>query len=100
MNYCADAGVRGILSFGMGMTLREGNREYYYDALDRHFPGLKERYIRTYGNAYELASPNTAKLTKIFHSFCRTHGILYRQNEIFAYLSELPDGGFEQTSLF
>ena len=100
LNYCADAGVRGILSFGMGMTLREGNREYYYDALDRHFPGLKERYIRTYGNAYELASPNTAKLTKIFHSFCRTHGILYRQNEIFAYLSELPDGGFEQTSLF
>ena len=100
LNACADAGVRGILCFGMGMTLREGDREYYYDALDRHFPGLKEKYISLYGNSYVLDSPNSAKLMHIFRSFCRSNGIMYRQSEIFAYLNEFPDDGFEQTSLF
>lgn len=54
---CAEAGVKGIVYFGAGVTLREGSREYFYAQLDRHFPGLKERYIRTYGDAYELLSP-------------------------------------------
>ena len=99
LNCCADAGVKGILCFGMGMTLREGDREYYYDALDRHFPGLKEKYISLYGNAYELPSPNTPRLNEIFRSFCRSHGIMHRQDEIFAYRNEFPDDGCEQTSL-
>ena len=41
LNYCAEAKVYGIVNFGMGMTLREGNREYFYRRLDRLFPGLK-----------------------------------------------------------
>ena len=53
---CIDAGVKGILCFNMGLTLREGNREYFYGQLDRHFPGMKQRYIRSFGNAYELNS--------------------------------------------
>ena len=97
---CLDTGVKGILCFGMGMTLREGNREYYYDALDRHFPGLKERYISLYGNAYVIDSPNSARLTRLFQSFCREHGIMHRQDEIFAYLNEFPGDRYEQTSLF
>ncbi|MDE7233308.1 MAG: radical SAM protein, partial [Lachnospiraceae bacterium] len=36
LEYCRDAGVYGIICFGMGMTLRQGDREYYYAALDRH----------------------------------------------------------------
>ena len=100
LNSCADAGVKGILCFGMGMTLREGDREYYYDALDRHFPGLKEKYISLYGNSYVLDSPNSAKLMHIFRSFCRSNGIMYRQSEIFAYLNEFPEDVYEQTSLF
>ena len=39
---CAQVKVKGIICFDMGLTLREGDREYYYAALDRHFPGLKE----------------------------------------------------------
>ena len=66
----ADAGVKGILNFGMGLTLRSGNREYFYRQLDRHFPGLKEQYIRTYGNAYELPSPRSDALWKLFHELC------------------------------
>ena len=87
LDYCVRAGVKGVINFGMGLTLREGNREYFYRQLDRHFPGLKERYIRTYGNAYELESPNSPWLTGLFHRVCEEKGILHDNNQIFAYLN-------------
>ena len=46
---CKEAGVYGIMTFGIGLTLREGDREYYYDKLDKYFPGLKNKYIKRYG---------------------------------------------------
>ena len=88
---CAEAKVKGIICFDMGLTLREGDREYYYAALDRHFPGLKEEYIRTYGNAYEVPSPRSRELMDLFRSFCRDHGILYRPEECFEYLNTMPE---------
>ena len=94
---CAGAGVKGFISFGMGLTLREGDREYYYAALDMHFPGLKEKYIRTYGNAYEVPSPDSAKLTKLFTDFCRDRGMMYREEDCFEYMHRLPDR-YVQTS--
>lgn len=84
---CGDAGVRGIINFGMGLTLREGNREYFYARLDRHFPGLKERYIRTYGNAYDVASPDQDALLKLFHERCEKYGIWHDNDQIFRYMS-------------
>ena len=83
----------------MGLTLREGDREYYYAALDRHFPGLKERYIKEYGNAYELPSPNTKKLMAVFLNTCREQGILSTPDACFAYLQEFPEK-YRQLSLF
>ena len=71
---CADAGVKGIICFGMGVTLREGSREHYYTQLDRKFPGLKERTIRTYGSAYELRSAHHRELEALFHSLCGKYG--------------------------
>ena len=94
---CGRARVKGIISFGMGLTLREGDREYYYAALDRHFPGLKERYIRTFGGAYELPSPNSGALMKLLRDYCREHGIMDREEDCFAYMGHLPDR-FEQMS--
>jgi len=94
---CAQVKVKGIVCFDLGLTLREGDREYYYAALDRHFPGLKERYIRTYGNAYELPSPNSRQLMELFRSYCRDHGMMCRPEECFDYLNHLPDK-FEQMS--
>lgn len=91
LDYCIDAGVYGIISFGMGMTLRQGNREYFYAALDRHFPGIKEKYIRTFGNAYEISSPNEKRLREIFIERCTANGILTDRNEIFRYLNYLPE---------
>ena len=99
LDYCADAGVKGIVNFGMGLTLRDGNREYFYQKLDRHFPGLKEHYIRTYGNAYELPSPRERELNRLFHELCETRGILHNNDTIFRYLNTL-ESKQEQLSLF
>ena len=96
---CARVGVRGVIDFGMGMTLREGDREYYYAALDRYFPGLKERYIRCYGNAYEVPSPNAETLKAVFQRICRENGMLSDPEAIFAWMNELPER-YSQMNLF
>lgn len=83
---CVEAGVKGVLCFSMGLTLREGNREYFYAQLDRLFPGLKERYIRTYGNQYALNSPRNEELMRLFHETCEKAGLLHDVREIFTYL--------------
>ncbi len=98
LDACAQAQVKGIICFDMGLTLREGDREYYYAALDKFFPGLKEKYIRTYGNAYEVPSPDSRELMNLFRSFCRENGILYRPEECFDYLQTLPER-YEQMTL-
>lgn len=99
LDYCIKAEVKGIICFNMGVTLREGDREYFYAALDKHFPGLKERYIGKYGNAYELLSDNNKKLMEIFHSECKKHSIMSDVNECFSYLNEFPEK-YEQTGFF
>ncbi len=86
LNSCMEAEVKGVICFNMGLTLREGNREYFYDRLDKHFPGMKQRYIRAYGNAYELNSPRNTELLRLFHKTCEKAGILHENREIFTYL--------------
>ena len=101
LNCCLEAGVKGIMNMGMGVTLRDGDREYFYQALDRHFPGLKQKYQRTYGNAYEIMSPNHDRLTALFETACREAGILHRVEDVFAYLNEFPEEReYRQLSLF
>lgn len=99
LNECARVGVKGIIDFGMGLTLREGDREYYYQALDKYFPGLKEKYIETYGNAYELPSPNARELRNILKKICKENGILSTPEECFSYMNELPEK-YSQMSIF
>ena len=96
---CVRVGVKGIICFGMGLTLRDGDREYYYAALDKHFPGMKRRYIERYGDSYELPSPKAKELMNIFMDTCREHGLLCTPDECFGYLNELPEK-YEQMSLF
>ncbi|MCH5324424.1 MAG: radical SAM protein [Eubacterium sp.] len=99
LDYCFEAGVKGIISFGVGVTLRDGDREYFYLALDRHFPGLREKYHRTYGFSYECVSPNNDALMKIFHTECAKHGVMSRNEDVFRYIDEFPDPE-EQVRLF
>ena len=99
LKYCIEAEVKGIIFFGMGVTLREGDREYFYHALDRNFPGMKHKYIGTYGNAYNLPSPNEKKLMEHIRNECIKAGIMCSVEDCFAYLHELPEK-YVQQSLF
>ena len=99
LNECVRVGVKGIIDFGMGLTLREGDREYYYAALDRHFPGMKECYIRRYGNAYKLPSPNAKELMGLFQRICKDNEIMRTPDECFRFMQELPDK-YPQMSIF
>lgn len=97
LDECFRVGVKGIICFGMGLTLRDGDREYFYAALDKHFPGLKDKYIQRYGNAYEIPSPNSNKLMSLFMKRCKENGVMCTPDECFAYMNELPD---KQMNLF
>ena len=83
LNYCKEANVVGIICFGIGLTLRDGNREYFYEQLDKKFPHLKERYIKEYGNSYVIESKNNNKLMKLFHEFCAHNKIMHNNAAIF-----------------
>lgn len=98
---CAEMGVRGVICFGMGLTLRDGNREYFYRQLDRLFPGMKEKYIKTYGVQYEINSPRNKELMALFHKFCEEHGMLHDNGQIFEYLHTFEEkNAGVQLSLF
>ncbi|MDO4331456.1 MAG: radical SAM protein [Eubacteriales bacterium] len=101
LQYCIEAKVWGIICFGMGVTLREGDREYYYAALDRHFPGLRSRYQKKYGYRYEINSDRHSELMRLFHATCKKCRIESDIDKIFSYLHEFPENkGYEQMSLF
>ncbi len=99
LEYCTEAHVYGIINFGMGVTLREGNREYFYAALDKHFPGMWQKYHRKYGYAYELMSERNEELMEYFRETCRKHGIVCDNRECFQFLGEMPEK-YEQMRLF
>ena len=96
---CVRVGVKGIVCYNMGLTLRDGDREYYYAALDKYFPGMKEKYRKRFGNAYELPSPNAGNLMKLLYGICSKNEILSKPEECFRYIQEFPDK-FTQMSLF
>lgn len=100
LDLCVSAGVKGILCFGMGVTLRDGDREYFYAALDRNFPGVKRKYIERYKDAYECTSDNNGELMKIFRNTCRSHGIMCGIYEIFAYMRNFPGDTDGQLNIF
>ena len=100
LNYCVEAKVHGIICFGMGVTMREGNREYFYKKLDEYFPGMKDRYVEKYGYSYELTSDNNKKLMKIVREVCALNNILFGVDQCFEYLHTFEDKkGYEQLVL-
>jgi len=99
LDFCIEADVYGVICMGMGLTLRQGNRQYFYKKLDEHFPGLKERYIKEFGNDYSIPSPNSNELMELFHMKTSKHGILNDNNEIFQYLHDFPQNT-RQSTLF
>ncbi len=91
-------GAKFIHTF-MGMTLRENQRDYYFEKLNQNFVAIKEKYFKYYANKYNCVVPNYKKLYKIFTDECNKYGILYNMNDIInVYKKEIKDN--EQISLF
>lgn len=100
LEYCKEAGVKGIVYFGPGMTLRNGNREYFYKMLDKHFPLLKMRYLRNFKDSYEVYRKENVKIFDyIIQEFCKKNNILYDLDEVFYYINNIEPKK-EQLSLF
>lgn len=95
----AASGARFIYP-AFGMTMRDKQREYYYEKLQELFPDkrLVEQYIKRYGNYYECRSPKAKQLWHIFKEECEKHHILYNMKDIIhSYKSPYH---FEQFTLF
>lgn len=81
-----------------GVTLRQNQRDWYYKKLDQHFPGLKQQYINSFGNAYECRSPKAKALWSLFKKECDQFGLLYKMEDI---INGYKQGyGDQQLSLF
>ena len=93
----ADAGAKFVYP-AMGVTLRAGNREYFYEKLDAHFPGVKQKYMQAYGTQYMCTSPNAKRLWEIVAHQCGRLGLRYEMQEIIAAYK--AEQGRRQTSLF
>lgn len=91
MDYCIEAGVKGIITFGAGMTLREGNREYFYEQLDKHFPGKKARYIKSFGLNYSIQSPNSRAIMDIVWRRAKQNGLMHSTEAVFDYLNTFEE---------
>lgn len=78
-----EAGAKFIYA-AFGMTLRSNQREWYFDKLEKLFPGqnLSVRYAKTFGNRYECHSPRARKLWQCFSEECQKYGILYHMKDI------------------
>jgi len=100
LDYCVEAGVYGILCWGIGMTLREGSRDYFYAKLDEHFPGLKEAYQQKYGLNYVITSDNNEPLMKLFFEVCEKHKIAYGNDRLFEYMRTFTEKQGAQMELF
>lgn len=100
LKYCVEAKVQGIICFAMGLTLRDGNREYFYKKLDEHFTGMKDKYIEKYGNSYEITSDRNEKLMKLAKKICLDNNIMFGVDKCFEYLHKFEDKtSFEQLRL-
>lgn len=87
---CIGAEVKGIVNFEMGLTLRKGNREYFYRKLDENFPELRQRYVRQFKDSYSIPSPNAKALERIFERRTAENGIMNDADSIFSYIREFP----------
>ena len=95
----ADAGAKFIYP-GFGVTMRQGQREYFLRELDRAFPGehLSRQYLAWYGDRYRCPSPRARELWEVFAARCRERGLLYQMPHI---VSAATRGyGYRQLTFF
>lgn len=81
-----------------GVTMRDGQREYFLTRLDSLYPGMLDKYIKRYGSGYSCVSDNAKTLWRVFSEYCKKHGILYDMQSIIAAYKTGFSGG--QISMF
>jgi len=92
-----EAGVSWIYAGdGFGVTLRQNQREYYYEKLDELFPGTKLIYINRYGDSYICGVPDYS-LFEFFLSECAYYNIANNMDDI---IREILPPVMEQISFF
>jgi DNA repair photolyase len=85
----AESGVKWVYDGErFGVTLRMNQREHFFKKLDELFPGIKQKYIKQFGNSYGCVSPNNMELWKVFEAECRERKILYSMNDIIKYIKQ------------
>ncbi|HJJ59842.1 MAG TPA: radical SAM protein [Methanocorpusculum sp.] len=101
LEICKSTRVCGVICFGFGLTLREENREHFYQQLDREFPGLSEKYRQVFGSSYGCASPDSDRLLGILRGFCKKEGISSDTQKLFTFMNTLgeEDTGLQTTLL-
>ncbi|MFC1923199.1 radical SAM protein [Chloroflexota bacterium] len=72
-----EAGASYIIP-SFGMSLRDRQRDYYYDKLDKLFPGLRVAYEKQFGFQYHVPANNSSELEKEFQELCERWGIATR----------------------
>lgn len=77
-----DSGARFIFPW-FSVTLRDRQRDYFYQKLDELFPGLRKQYEKRFGNSYHCESPQSKNLYEFLHKECET-------NNIINFMSQLP----------
>ncbi len=96
VHHAAMSGAKFLYN-SMGVTLRENQRLYYYDWLDRLYPGMKNKYQQRFGNCYICESEKAAYLQRILREECDNAGIIYRMKDIIHNYKKDPV--YEQLSM-
>lgn len=80
----AKNGAKFVFTFAMGVTLRQNQRDHYFQQLLKLFPNepLVKKYIETYGYSYECSSPNNHRLMNVYIEECKKHNLLYKMEDI------------------
>lgn len=81
MRLASESGAKFIYP-AFGVTLRQNQRDWYYQKLDEQFPGLKQTYIKHFGSSYQCGSPAANELWQLLKQECEQLGILCRMKDI------------------
>ncbi|MBN1581361.1 MAG: radical SAM protein, partial [Anaerolineae bacterium] len=92
-----DHGIEFIMP-GLGVTMRERQREYFYQKLDVLFPGVKQKYQRRYGLSYGCSVPDAKRLYAHFEALRVRYGLAKTSRHYVPHKRTEARG--EQLSLF
>ncbi|WP_332841570.1 SPL family radical SAM protein [Paraclostridium bifermentans] len=79
-----ESGAKFVFTYGLGVTLRQNQREYYFEQLRKIFPdeNLDKKYEKIYCESYENGARNYEHLCNVFKEECEKYNLLYKMKDI------------------